>query len=53
MIRIFNELKDDIQNQLNESQYNRVKKFEKTQKQVNEQENVSKLQNKTKEIIKI
>jgi TRAP-type C4-dicarboxylate transport system substrate-binding protein len=37
MIRMFNELKKDIQKQLNESQENSENEIEKTQKQLNEE----------------
>jgi hypothetical protein len=56
MIRMFSKLKEDlkenIQKQINEYQENIKKKLENTQKQLNElREDFNKLQNETKEII--
>jgi site-specific DNA-adenine methylase len=53
MIRMFHELKEDIQKQLNECQQNTDKKHKKTHKWLNElREDFNKFQNEIKEIIK-
>jgi uncharacterized membrane-anchored protein YhcB (DUF1043 family) len=53
MIRMFKELKEDLQKQLNELRKLCITKLEKTQKQLNElKEDTSKHWKETKEVIK-